>query len=588
MSDDPLTCSQCGEEAPPRGRKCPSCGAFVRGPPKHSKETYTEDELLVRYAMRRLGLAREDPGTMFELVVREETSRRRLTLAPHQRVLFDFVSSFHRCVVRMPVGFSKTFSMAALSLFLLGEDNTQRGVVISATQDQAKKPVGMVRDYLEQSRELCGIFPELAPSVRPGDAWTQTALTVDRPPGIRDPSLRAIGLESAVLGSRLSWILVDDILDDVNTRTPASREAVRRWFFTNVMSRRDVKDARVVVTNTPWHPEDLTYVLSEDAHWPTITMNVEGGIYVQNAPGWAENNPHLSPAAKAEHAERVYGAPEYRLAAHDEPDYLEQVYEGELPENDVDEVVPLWPEKVDREAIAQLREDFPAHEFNQSFMCICRDESTAKVKIEWVENCKRLAREREHWGLVHEYRKGYPTFTGVDLAIGQGRKHDLTAFFTFAVLPDQKRLILDALVGRMAGRSIVDKLIELHKRYDSVIRVENNAAQDFLLQWARDADAMLPLRPHTTGKNKADPTHGVESIFIEIEKGLWLIPNDPGGHCVKPLQQWLNECYNYEPPPAHTGDLLMASWFAREQARAQGALVSRPTPQGAISALMAR
>ena len=56
------------------------------------------------------------------------------------------------------------------------------------------------------------------------------------------------------------------------------------------------------------------------------------------------------------------------------------------------------------------------------------------------------------------------------------------------------------------------------------------------------------------------------AIFRAMEKGLWLIPNYEG-ECEPDVERWLQECRDYQPPPAHTGDGIMAGWMAVEQAR---------------------
>jgi len=51
---------------------------------------------------------------------------------------------------------------------------------------------------------------------------------------IRDPSLVAVGADGALPGSRLAWIVVDDILDRENTSTPQAREKVHEFFDSTV------------------------------------------------------------------------------------------------------------------------------------------------------------------------------------------------------------------------------------------------------------------------------------------------------------------------------------------------------------------
>jgi hypothetical protein len=69
------------------------------------------------------------------------------------------------------------------------------------------------------------------------------------------------------------------------------------------------------------------------------------------------------------------------------------------------------------------------------------------------------------------------------------------------------------------------------------------------------------VKGFTTGKNKPDPRYGVSSLATELEAGQWVLsPDEPE------LVAWKAECMNYS-PGTHTGDRLMASWFAREGSR---------------------
>jgi hypothetical protein len=117
----------------------------------------------------------------------------------------------------------------------------------------------------------------------------------------------------------------------------------------------------------------------------------------------------------------------------------------------------------------------------------------------------------------------------------------------------------------------VAKIIDHHRRFFSICVVENNAAQDFIVQFARGQFA-VPIRPFTTGRNKAHPEFGVESIAAEMAGGKWVIPNNEG-RCTPEVDAWISEMLYYD-PTAHTGDRLMASWFAREGARLGDAKVS--------------
>lgn len=521
-------------------------------------EETEQNRRLAALLMARAARARLDIGAFFELVIKEEHSRRAIKVAPHQRILFEFAQAHPLSVIMLPVGHTKTYSVATLGLYGIGKDPTSRGAFVSATQAQAAKPLGMLRDYIDGSAELRLVFPSLVPSRREGDPWTQTAITVDRPAGIRDASFVAAGMDSgAIPGSRLKWINVDDFLNRANTATKEQRDKHYEWFDTSVLSRLDPKGGFCCVTNTAWHPNDLLHRLRDEG-WPTLRMEIGGAIEISNT-DWDPKDPEaLRPEAP--------GSALCRLAAHD-PD----------PTNEV----PLFPARITVEIIADLQRRHLPISFNQLYRNIPRDDGTSKCKKEYIDSCLWAARNKVnpgHLQFVSMYEGSNQTFTGVDLAVSPGEEHDDVAFFTFEVLPSGHRKILEIEVGQWPGPEIVDKILDKGKRYKSVVRVENNGAQDFIRQFALNKDVSVPIKAHCTGRNKAHPEYGVESLFVELMNGAWLFPNsgrstDWGPGCtVHPAMKRAIEACLYYSPSRHTDDVLMAWYFAREQAREFGVL----------------
>ena len=477
----------------------------------------------------------------------------------------------------IPVAHSKTFMTAALTLFLLGNDVTLRGSIVSATQEQAKKILAVVSDYILHSPELRRVFPHLRKSPRARDQWTQTHITVDRPPGIPDASLFAVGIDGGLPGARLNWVVVDDILNRENTATKEGRDKVYTWFDSTVLSRLDPVGARVIVSNTTWHPDDLVHRL-EKLGWPSLRMDVLGNIKVQDDAQWvaegrdAWNHPELRPATSSPYEEN------YRLRSHD-PD----------PRNEK----TLWPEKFSEDYVNKvLRFRHLPSEFNRAYMNSCRDDGTSMCRQEYIDLCKKKARDEKIFGLVEKYNGPNPTFTGVDLAVSPGEENDDTAFFTIEVRPDGMRVIFDVEIGQWDGPTIANKLFRKLEDYNSVARVENNGAQQFLIDFMLQTNRSLPIKAHTTGRAKAHPEHGVAGIFLEMANGAWLIPNNKRGECSEPVQKFIDACLYYS-PSRHTDDVQMAAYFSREQAKEWGLLIPDPNNgkggDGSISAgLMAR
>lgn len=520
------------------------------------------DEINTRFAVDEFSFltksAIDDVALFFPFVMREERTRQALDLAPHQEVLFAFVDAFKMSVVRMPVGTSKTFCMAALTLHLLGMDSTQRGAIVSSTQTQASKVVKMVSDYITDTNlngPLQGIFPNLRRSHREGDPWTQTKLTVERPAGIRDASLTALGIGTAVLGSRFSWVLCDDILSQENTYTPESREKVYNFFEGSILSRVDPgPHAKVVVTNTPWNQDDITYRL-ENVGWPCITMSIYGDIEISNV-DW--DNPEKSHTTR-EKLDKLLSflrpsntsKKSWRLKAHDP---------------DPDDEAPLWPSRYDIEEIEQIKNRRTPQQFANSYLCKAVDDASSRCKQAWVDLC---VKNGNGYDFVHQFDQslwpqGAFTVTGVDLAAKKKNDTALTVLFTALVLPNEDMRILHIDAGRYNSPEIRDLIISHHDRYSSCVFVEDNGIQQWMLDMIGEKRA-IPVWPFSTGVNKWHPAYGVESVFLLMSQGKWIIPNQ-NGKVEKPVQKWIDECKGFA-PNAHTGDLLMASWFAKEGAR---------------------
>lgn len=519
-------------------------------------EKADQTELLVEALMLEGERARGDLTAFYEFVIKNELTKESLVPSPHQILMFSFMLHHNWCVIRIPVLCAKTFSMTAAAMWFVGRDVTQRWVILSKTQKQARKPLSMMSDYIEDfdlGAQLRVTFPTLEPSTRSKDSWNMNEITVERPAGIRDSTLIAAGVDTKIEGSRISGILCDDLIDAENSGTPDQRKSLLSNFQSRFTSRMDVKSSRVVVTNTPWHKDDLSYSLENKLGWPTVTMDIYGNIRFSNVEAsWLKTviGFYIRESAKR-------GRGWYRLVAHD-PDPQEET--------------PLWPDKYSPKDIHELRYGmhgkggYLPYEFARLFLCQPMDDSMLRCQKSWVEKCKLLGMGMT---LTSNYVGVNKTITGIDLAVGKKRKfHDETTFFTIEELPNGTKVVLDIESGRYTGPEIRDKTIAKAKAYGSVIYVETNGAQKYIQDFTKEKNKDIKVRSHSTQKNnKGDVDYGVESGFGEIKDEGWIIPCDSEGICHPQVQLWIDEMVYYQPPPAHPGDRLMAWWIAREGAR---------------------
>jgi hypothetical protein len=97
---------------------------------------------------------------------------------------------------------------------------------------------------------------------------------VERSGGAVDVSVSARGVLSTGVGGRADLLIFDDVVDQKNAILfPKMRRKVIDSFGQTWMSRLE-PDGRALFIGTPWHLEDLTHVLLEQASWSVLRMPI--------------------------------------------------------------------------------------------------------------------------------------------------------------------------------------------------------------------------------------------------------------------------------------------------------------------------
>lgn len=501
------------------------------GTPAHAAWQEEQRKAVIAAARRamqiRAHLAKKDPSIFNSYVLRDERTGKQIAQAPMHLRWHDLLSKHPRLVMWSHVEGGKTTQIAVgRTLWELGNDPNLRVCVVSNTTELAVKMTRQIAQYIEKSAELKQVFPNLKPTSDPGQPWKGKALTVERPGiGAKDPSIQATGVHGNIIGSRIDLLILDDILDHENTSTAGPRDDLYRWVKSSLMSRL-TENARVWVVGNAWNPDDMMH-----------RMEKEDGFH-------AERFPVLS-------------------------------IDGEC----------TWPERWSSQRIAQARQDLGPLEYARQLLCQARDDSSARFKQEWIDTCLEAGNGISWCENIQDLARpdsGIPVTDalvelggvqgvvvhGVDLAVQKHDAADSTVIFSLLVLPDGTRRILSIRSGKWAGPEIIAQIESTYDRLGGTFIVENNAAQGYIIQFLQQSGHVIPVIPFTTGRNKAHPEFGIESMAAELAGGRWQIPNQ-GGKMHAEASAWVQELLYYD-PREHTGDRLMASWFAREGARKLG------------------
>lgn len=473
--------------------------------------------------------ARANPNVFAAYVLRDEKTAKPIRPASIHEQWHDLINKHDRLLIWSFVEAGKTSQITiGRSLWELGRDPLLRIAILSKTKPLAQKIVRSCQQVIagDTSGALAyrEVFPGVRPAKDPSMPWTSMAITIERASTAKDPSIQAAGNFGNIIGSRIDLLILDDVLDSVNTRTPAPRDALWEWVHGTLIGRMS-EHGRIIVVGNAWHPDDLMHRF-----------------------------------------ERQQGFKAYRFPVAS-PD-------GEL----------AWPARWSAERIERAKDDFGPLDYARQLFCQPRDDDSSKFKREWIDSCLTRGRgldflatradildELADPATAAAYRLGaatggeIPIYVGVDLAVQRHAAADLTAFTTVALLPDGTRRLCNIESGRWGAPEILRHIKDHDDRYRPVFVVENVGAQDYIVQLAQGRG--IPVIPYTTGAKIAHPEFGIEGLAAELAAAQWVIPNpNPPDGIHREVFAVIQDLLGYD-PKSHKGDRLMALFFAREGLR---------------------
>lgn len=423
---------------------------------------------------------------------------------------------YRRSVLLAPTGTGKTTQLRGRLLWEWGRDPENRFLYVSSTEEHPKRQISDMKEQIERNERVRHVFPNL----KRGRDWQSLRFTVQRNDFAPEASVQAYGsFAQGVLGARAHGLVLDDLCNFTNTLTAELRDKMASW-LASVISRLTIPGSKpwIRAIGHIWHAEDQLQRLAKKEGWGYLREEAYAdidGVHIPLAP-------------------RVLP--------------LETIYEK------IGDLGPIMSEMM-------LFNRLPS-------------EGAGRFREEWFwaafERGRGLPFRPATW---HEH----PTFTGVDLGHKKKPGADYTAIVTIAVLPNGMRQLIDARRGRWTGPEILRQLLTVHHAYGSQFFVEDNGAQQHLIDFAHEFTAMAVEGSHT-GVSKWHFARGVEGWAIELERGRWLLPSPKDAEfdsqrgvitAVMPapeLQQLKKEAMAFDPskPKDHTGDLLMALWIARK------------------------
>lgn len=146
-----------------------------------------------------------------------------------------------------------------------------RILLASDAAGQSKTILRGVKSHFEKNEELKATFGDY---VIGADKWADDEIIVSKRTkvGLKEPTVHAIGTETALPSRHYDIILGDDIVTDDNSQTDGQRAKLHNWFYKTLLPCLEPQ-GRLWLIGTRWHEEDLYGWLSDDKR---------GGDYVDS------------------------------------------------------------------------------------------------------------------------------------------------------------------------------------------------------------------------------------------------------------------------------------------------------------------
>ena len=167
--------------------------------------------------------------------------------------------------------------------WMIGNNPNLRITICSTPAEKAVKFLSKVTERIESDKTYQKIFGVLRPESP--KTWRTDAVTVKRTITSPDPSISAIGAAGQAVSKRADIIIVDDPLDNENTKTEYLREMMIRWFNDGLLPTLEPNGLLIAIM-TPWHEADLSQYLSKQSGWVVKKYPVINEPIKENMDKW--------------------------------------------------------------------------------------------------------------------------------------------------------------------------------------------------------------------------------------------------------------------------------------------------------------
>ena len=310
----------------------------------------------------------------------------------------------------------------------------------------------------------------------------------------RRGSLRSAGIGVGITGMGFHLGIIDDPIKDwEEAHSTVIRDKVDEWytstFWTRQESAKDGQQARILLTMTRWHHDDLAGRLIERAEQD------------RDADQWT--------------ILRLPALADYDLHEEDERE------SGEA----------LWPGRYDERFMAKARASLGSYLFTGMYQQTPTVEGGQHFKEDWFsKRFSFMTDDRGEHVLVPDGLGGADKFAKCDCTIfatcdpaaSEKQAADFTAIAVWLLTPKNDLCLVDMVRERLGVNNITPRLYEICKRWGvSFVGIENSGFQLAIIRECRRTLGMPPVR-ELSHENKSKLVRATPAI-IKAEAGQILL-----------------------------------------------------------------
>ena len=493
-----------------------------------------------------------------------------------------------KIAIALPRGFGKSTHLAvAYPLWEMAKNHNLRVLIVSNTAEISRTSLSAIKSHIEKNPKYQlwakaiddpkgrGVLPQLRPRHKREEHWSADAIMIEHGDiQTKDPTVSAVGLFGSILSRRADIIICDDIINQENSSTEQQRQKIKDWVHTTLLPVL-VPGGRLIYIGNTWDMDDLMSNMLKDPQFD-VRKRIPAILHEATRQDLWEQWANIQL--------------DESILPEDRKNKAALFYSEHKTEMDIG-IEVLWPDRFPYADLYMKRIANP-YSFARMFQC---DPSIRPNQQFLEKDIERALQKGKDLVLSNVLPKGLDidyVVSGLDLAISQEASSDDTALLTLGhvkygngEIKTGDYVVLNIQRGKLRPREVEDMVARHNAVMQPIgIRVETVAFQDMLAQNLEDRG--IPVNGYKTGKEKNDPDIGVYSLSVLLSRDKLVFPySNTDAHTRQIMMKLVNEMRAY--PDGHTGDSLMALWFAVSEMREymQGGYTTPsgpyiPPPQG--------